>query len=89
MKKYVSTRLFTSNTFISNARLKLAKKQAKAKQHTGTEQLLFETCFLHPRYHPKVIRAILQNVQKQVRLFKSGYMMNDNENEAENEKKIK
>ena len=89
MKKYVSAHLFITNTFISNARLKLAKKQEKAKQHTGAELLLFETCFLHPHYHPKIIRAILQNVQKRVRLFKSGYMMNGNENEAENQKKIK
>ena len=34
--------LFTSNTFISNARLKLAKNQAKAKQHPETELSLFE-----------------------------------------------
>ena len=31
-----------SDTFISNARLKLAKNQANAKQHPGTELLLFE-----------------------------------------------
>ena len=31
-----------SNTFISNARLKLAKNQAKAKQHLEAEPLLFE-----------------------------------------------
>ena len=31
-----------SNTFISNARLKLAKNQAKTKQHPETEILLFE-----------------------------------------------
>ena len=29
--------LFVSNTFISNARLKLAKNQAKAKQHPEAE----------------------------------------------------
>ena len=33
---------FVSNTFISNARLKLAKNQVKAKQHPETELLLFE-----------------------------------------------
>ena len=33
---------FISNTFIYNARLKLAKNQAKAKQHPETELLLFE-----------------------------------------------
>ena len=31
-----------SNTFVSNARLKLAKNQAKAKQHPEAELLLFE-----------------------------------------------
>ena len=33
---------FISNTFISNTRLKLAKNQAKAKQHPEAELLLFE-----------------------------------------------
>ena len=33
---------FISNTFISNARLKLAQNQANAKQHPETEVLLFE-----------------------------------------------
>ena len=33
---------FISNTFTSNARLKLAKNQANAKQHPETKLLLFE-----------------------------------------------
>ena len=33
---------FLSNTFISNARLKLANNQANAKQHPLAELLLFE-----------------------------------------------
>ena len=33
---------FISNTFISNARLKLAKNQANAKQHPAAELLLFQ-----------------------------------------------
>ena len=33
---------FISNIFMSNARLKLAKNQAKAKQHPKAELLLFE-----------------------------------------------
>ena len=33
---------FISNTFINNAKLKLAKQQAKAKQHLEAEPLLFE-----------------------------------------------
>ena len=31
---------------MSNARLKLAKNQAKSKQHLDTELLLFENCSL-------------------------------------------
>ena len=46
MKEYcVLTELhafFISNTFISNARLKLAKDQANIKQHLKAELLLFE-----------------------------------------------
>ena len=34
---------FISSTFISNARLKLAKDQANAKQHPEAELLLFES----------------------------------------------
>ena len=38
-----STRFFyISNIFISNTRLKLAKNQAYAKQHTEAEVVLFE-----------------------------------------------
>ena len=33
---------FTSNTFITNAKLKLAKNQTNAKQHPEAEFLLFE-----------------------------------------------
>ena len=33
---------FISSTFVSNARLKLAKNKANAKQHPETELLLFE-----------------------------------------------
>ena len=36
------TLFFISNTFISNAKLKLAKNQANAKQHSQAELLLFE-----------------------------------------------
>ena len=42
---FYSTRFFISNTFISNARLILAKNQAKAKQHPEAENLLFEKLF--------------------------------------------
>ena len=38
----MNTRFFTSNTFISNARVKLAKNQADNKQHPELELLVFE-----------------------------------------------
>ena len=44
------------------------------------------THFPHRRYHPKIIGGILKYLQKQACLFKLGQMINDNENEAENEK---
>ena len=52
-------RLFISDTFISNTRLKLAKNQAKAKQQLQVELLLSKN---YPRYHPKVIGHTLINV---------------------------
>ena len=54
-----------SNTFMSNARLKLAKNQANIR---NTLRLNF--CYLkiihilHPRYHPKIIGHILKNKLK-------------------------
>ena len=51
---------FISNTFISNARLKLAKDQENAK-HTlrlGFSYLKIMH-ILQPRYHPKIIRNVL------------------------------
>ena len=55
------TLFFISNTFISNARLEMAKNQAKAKQQPETKPLL---CFLHPCYHPNIIGDTLKNVVK-------------------------
>ena len=52
-----------SNTFVTNASLKLAKNQAKAKQHPEAK-LRLKINFLHSRYHPKIIGDILKNVQK-------------------------
>ena len=42
MTRQVHALIFISNTFISNARLKLVKNQAKGKQHPEAEPLLFE-----------------------------------------------
>ena len=61
---------FISHTFISKIRLKLAKKnQAKAKQHSKAELLLFQNySLLHPRYHPKLKYSEIC-CKKQVCLF--------------------
>ena len=60
----------TKKTFKSNARLKLAKNQAKAKQRPEAELLLFKSYwFSSSRYHLKIIQNIPKNVQKTVRLF--------------------
>ena len=67
--------------------MKLVKNQAKAKQHPETELLVLENYSLfssmlssknNSRYSKKCTK-------KQVRLFKRGYMINDNENEDKNE----
>ena len=71
---------YISNTFVSNAMQKLS----------NTLRLNFSYSkiirFLHTCY-PKIIGDILKNVQKQARLFKRGYMIDNNENKIENEKK--
>ena len=70
--KSMYTRFFISKTFISNARLKLAKNQANAKKHP--EVLPFEVLnfchlkimhLLQPHYYPKIIGYIpVKNKQK-------------------------
>ena len=59
------TLYFVSNTFISNARLKLAENWVKAKTRPEAELLLFENYSLSSStYHQKMIEGILKNVQK-------------------------
>ena len=48
--------------FINNTRLKLTKNKAKAKQLNFLYLEIIR--FLHPRYLPKIIEDILNNVQK-------------------------
>ena len=55
---------FLSNTFISNARLKLARIQANAKQHPEADCHLKIIHILHPRYHPKMVGQVLKNKKK-------------------------
>ena len=65
MMKAKNTRFFfISNTFISNARLKLAKIQANAQQHPVAEFCYLKIIhILHPRYQPEIIGYILINKQ--------------------------
>ena len=51
--------------FISNAKLKLAKNEANAKQHSEAELLLLLEIIqiLYPHYHLKIIGHILKNKQ--------------------------
>ena len=67
--------LFLSNTFISNSSLKLAKNQAKAKQHPKAELSLFKNYLL-----------FIHVINQQVRLLYWRYMINDTENDAVNKK---
>ena len=55
---------FISSTFINNAKLKLAKNQAKAKQNPETELLLFENYSLLSSYLRNRAGDILKNIQK-------------------------
>ena len=61
-----------SNTLISKARLKLAKKIKQKLSNTLRLKFCYLKIirFIHPRYHPKIIGDILKNLQKLVRLFK-------------------
>ena len=61
----LSTPFFISNAFISKARLILVKiKQKLSKTLRLNSSYLKIIHFLHPRYHPKIKRDILGNVQK-------------------------
>ena len=77
-----------SNTFISNARLKVAKNQANTKKHPEAELLLFEN-YSHSSstLSSKNNRTCFIKKAKQQRcLYSSNYTINHNENEDENEK---
>ena len=64
--KVTTCTIFISNTFISNARLKLAKSQAKSKQHRQAELLLFENyllslSMLSPKYNGRYCKKCTKN----------------------------
>ena len=61
-----TTRFFISNTFISNARLKLANNQSNAKQHPEVKLLLFENYFFSsPMLLSKNIRTFSKKQAKE------------------------
>ena len=77
-----------SNSFICNARLKLAKNQANAKQHPEAELLLFENySHFSSTLSSKSNRTYSKKQAKeQVCLYLRDYRINHDENEDENEK---
>ena len=63
--------------------MKLAKNQAKAKEHPEAELMLFENYSLSTRtLSSKNNRNILKMYKKQVHQFKQGYMIHGNKDEA-------
>ena len=80
----ICTLCFISNTFISNARLKLVRNQAKAKQHPKAALLLFENYSLSSSMlSSRNNRRYTKKCTKKVCLLKRGYMINENESEAD------
>ena len=77
---------FISNSFISNVRLDWQK--IKQNQHPEAELLLFEnhSLFSSTLSSKNNRRYSKKCAEKQVHPFKRGYMINDNQNEAENKK---
>ena len=76
---------FINNTFISNARLKLAKNQTNAKQHPEAELLLLENYSHSWSKNKNIFKKISKRTMY---LYSWGYTINHNENEDENEKYI-
>ena len=78
------------NTFISNTRLKLAKKIKQILSNTLKPNFchLKIIHILHPRYYPKIIGHILNNKQKNMCVCMHKILMiNHNENIDENKKR--
>ena len=74
--------------FISNAKLKLAKNQASAKQYPEAELLLFENYSHSSSMLSSKNRRIYSKklAKEQVGLYSWDYEINHHENEDENEK---
>ena len=87
-EKSVNTRFFYKHHFYKQQQTEIDKKiKQKLSNILSLNFYYFKiSCFFHPHHHPKIIGDILENMQKQVRQFKWGFMINDNKNEAEIEK---
>ena len=88
IKKFAKYTLFYKQHFYKQCQAEIGKKIKQKLSNSLRLNCHFLKIirFLHPRYYPKILGDILKNVQKHRRLFWWGYMINDNENEAENEK---
>ena len=87
--RFTTRFFFISNTFISNAKLKLAKNQANAKQHPEVERL---TSYWHSSstLSSNNSRACSKkNPKEQACLYSWDYAIYHNENEDENENRLR
>ena len=77
--------LFISNTFINNARLKLAKNQANAKQRPEAEYLLFENYSHFSHVSIQKWYGNSWNIsERKVCLYSWNYTINHKENKNKN-----
>ena len=62
---FITRFCFISNTFINNARLKMAKNQGNTNRHPEAKLCYLKTFYVyHPCYRPEKIEHILKNKQK-------------------------
>ena len=81
-----NTCFFISITFVSTVRLKLAKNQANAKQHSEAEPLLFENYSNSPSTLSSKNYRVYSKKQQKNKCACVPNIINRNENEDENEK---
>ena len=86
--EFCNAHFLIRNAFIDNAKLKLAKNQATARQHPEAELLLFENYSLSlSTASSRNNRIYTKNCTKSKYVcLKRGYMINENENETKNGK---
>ena len=83
---FTNTRFFISNTFLSNARLKLEKYQASAKQNPEPDLLLFKTfaffiIFLSSKHNRRYSKKYLRDIPE---LFCKKVFLEISQNSQEN-----